>query len=675
MASLKRTQRKSVWKQTAKPAGDDPPHDSVPPRILLVHGFGEPVSLEKWSKPWEKMLRKRFAKYFPAIMKRGIEFPFASYHELFEEDFNDEALDPKQLTAALGTLGWTGMHKGIGGLLRGSGGLDAMVEALHWNAGMVVRWARDPDLRARLRNRILESIEDENPSVIAAHSLGSLIAYDLFLENPEAVRDRTFISFGSQIGNAFVRNVFNGRLHGLPTARYWLHLYNPNDAVFTAEIRLHGNDTLSGSDTIDLPNGKKAPRRNFYQILTPFDNPDPLDHVAVSTGKGCIGYLDSFEALQLAWPRALGCGKQHEQIRRTIRRAVHAATNAPPNRALLIGIDQYARPDIPPLAGCVNDTYLVSQILQEAEFPVEHIRMLHNDRATAANIRDRLAWLLDDVSDGDFRFLFVSCHGHQLESYGAGETADRLDECLCPYDYEYSVESAILDDHLYNLYAQLPQKSQFVVVLDCCHSGGMARAGNARIRGLTSPMDVAHRGLIWDPGERNGSGYWLRRSLSPKSLVKNADKSEFIREKNDFKVNAELPSSVHTARDKAGYVGRDGTTRRLFRALSLRQKKHSVPKEGRPGPYMPVILQACEENDVALEHTDGMSTHGAFTFCLARIFRENRALDPSAPLLRDWSNTLRLTSEKLRDLGYVQKPQLLTPTAQDRIAFNPDNRI
>ena len=334
-----------------------------------------------------------------------------------------------------------------------------------------------------------------------------------------------------------------------------------------------------------------------------------------------IGYLDSYPALQLAWPRALGCGEQHEQIRRTIRQAVHAATDAPANRALLIGIDQYARIDIPSLAGCVNDTYLISQLLQEAEFPVENIRMLHNDRATATNIRDRLEWLLDDVEDDSFRFLFVSAHGHQLESYGAGETADRLDECICPYDYDYSVESAILDDHLYNLYAQLPLKSQFVVVIDCCHSGGMARAGSARVRGLTSPMDVAHRGLKWSRDPDTGASLWLRRSLSPSSLVPKSTLPEYTEEKQGFNVGMVYPTSARgnsnaAAENKVLYDGKDGTTRRLFRASSLRQDIDGA--QNNPKPYMPVILQACAENDVALEHTDGMNTHGAFTFCLSR---------------------------------------------------------
>ena len=64
------------------------------------------------------------------------------------------------------------------------------------------------------------------------------------------------------------------------------------------------------------------------------------------------------------------------------------------------------------LDGCVNDAFLMSGGgLQESGFEPEHIRTVFDDRATAANLRDRLAWLLDDTEPGDQRVLFYSGHG------------------------------------------------------------------------------------------------------------------------------------------------------------------------------------------------------------------------------------------------------------------------
>ena len=163
MPASKRSEKRKTTAST-KPASKNPPHDSVPRRIMLIHGFGEPVDLENWSKPWEAKLRRTFRKAFPTI--DGIKFQTFSYHTTFEDDFTADELKPKDLTAALASLGWAGKHKGINGMLRGTDGLDAATEALYWNAGMVVRWVKNSALRRKLRNALKKKIEAENPSVI-----------------------------------------------------------------------------------------------------------------------------------------------------------------------------------------------------------------------------------------------------------------------------------------------------------------------------------------------------------------------------------------------------------------------------------------------------------------------------------------------------------------------------
>src|SRR5262249_28613025 len=112
--------------------------------------------------------------------------------------------------------------------------------------------------RNRLRARVLKAVAAGTPDVVCAHSLGSLICYDTFQRNPGVVSNATFVTFGSQIGNPFVRDCFAGRIEALD-ARMWYHLYNREDPVFTAELRLQAN--------------------NFAEIQTPFDKPnDALNH-------------------------------------------------------------------------------------------------------------------------------------------------------------------------------------------------------------------------------------------------------------------------------------------------------------------------------------------------------------------------------------------------------------
>lgn len=694
-------------KDRSSPSATPPSAKGDELRILLVHGVGQPVETidsagdpMKWMEPWKDALKLKFKEDFPSVESGAVKVVFEAfdYHDIFAGDKPGAASDPRAFGQALVTLGWDGLQNNLPGMFRRSRGIDAVAQALRWTAAMIVRWAEEAELRSKLRARAAKRIEEFAPHVIAAHSLGSVICYDTFLNfrqtdlpagqkvkaatGMELIRDRGFISFGSQIGNAYIRNVFGGRLQGLGPASYWFHLFNPKDKVFTAEVRLLGEDCLR-----DHANEKDDPKKretwvNFFPIITEFDNPDPLDHTAVTTGAGTRGYLDHYNCRQLVWPSFFE--SRPRPIAGTVRRFIRSATESPDHRALLIGIDHYQRPDIPSLGGCVNDTFLMSALLQEQGFPVENIRLLHNDRATAARIHDRLDWLLDDIDPGEFRLLFFSGHGNQLESWGVGESVDRMDECLCPYDYDYNIRTAIMDDQIYDLYAQLPYDSQFVMILDCCHSGGMARSGGGRIRGLGSPLDIAHRGLIWLPERANERGMWTSRS-SQDDVAQGRDLKRLreARKNLDILHSTTLPESARgesNAEQRRKYVGEQGTLRRLGRALSLRrtvggygsdEDKEPAMTETR-GPYLPVILQACNESEVALEHQDGHVEYGAFTFVLDRVlrdlFRENaRPGQSHAPF--SWDKVMELAAGHLQQLGYRQSPQLLAAASQLEVTF------
>ena len=66
----------------------------------------------------------------------------------------------------------------------------------------------DADLREKCRKVVSDKIDQFQPDIICAHSLGTLLCYDLFTLDTvggQKIRGRTFISFGSQIGNTFVK--------------------------------------------------------------------------------------------------------------------------------------------------------------------------------------------------------------------------------------------------------------------------------------------------------------------------------------------------------------------------------------------------------------------------------------------------------------------------------------
>jgi len=132
-------------------------------------------------------------------------------------------------------------------------------------------------------------------------------------------------------------------------------------------------------------------------------------------------------------------------------------------RALLIGINNY--PDeASRLEGCVNDVFLMSSVLQEIGFDADDIRVVLDERATRAAIRDRIDWLLDGTADGQDRVLYYSGHGAQLPDYNAAEKIDHVDECLVPYDFHWTQDSAITDDDFLQYYSALPLRREVL-----CH--------------------------------------------------------------------------------------------------------------------------------------------------------------------------------------------------------------
>src|SRR6185369_3917963 len=143
--------------------------------------------------------------------------------------------------------------------------------------------------------------------------------------------------------------------------------------------------------------------------------------------------------------------------------AVRVAEARPRRRALLIGINDYPDP-ANRLEGCVNDVFLMSRVLQDCDFRAADIRVVLNARATTENIMERLHWLLDDMPDEAERVLFYSGHGAQIPVYGGNGEVDSMDECLVPWDFDWTTERAIRDKQFLEFYSQLPYDCRFVSV-------------------------------------------------------------------------------------------------------------------------------------------------------------------------------------------------------------------
>ena len=574
-----------------------------PLRVLCVHGIGNHHVDLSWQRAWQDAIVAGIHRWDPA---REVSLSFPLYDDIFDAHPITVA---GTVDAALQLLG-SGIVHGIGDLFRPRAARAPISEKLRWTAGMVVQWAENETLRRQLRDRVLSAVRDFRPDVVCAHSLGSLASYDAFIQsgggtrNP--IRDAVYLSFGSQIGHPFVRAQFAGRIVPLECRR-WFHLFNAEDDVFTARIHVKAD--------------------NFEQVETFFDLPDPLDHDAGA-------YLQHANTVNRVWasisggPRYKGLNAARSVTTRPVPKGKRRAAT---KRALLVGINQYPDPK-DRLEGCVNDVFEMSAMLQECGFGPEDIRVVLDERATADGIRSRLSWLLEGAGPRDERVFFYSGHGAQLPEYAADEQVDHVNECLAPWDFDWSIDHAITDDALTALYSQLDYETHFLVMLDCCHSGGMARDGGARVRGLNPPDDIRHRALRWNMAEQ----MWEAR---------------------------ELPSRVVGAGAEKRHAGRDEDTMRLGRGARLRllerpRYQRLRTRLGHKGPYMPVIIQACGEAQLTYEYRHGVTSYGAFTYALNRRLRD-RARKRGIT----FAGLCKTVGATLGELGYDQRPEIDGPKA------------
>ncbi len=612
-----------------------------PCRILCIHGVnhlepGDDGAPSHSEQSWRESIKRAASAW-----KLDVDLQFLAYNELFDT----ARLTPAVLATSVAKLTvssvWHGLGDWLGGT-RGFGPQGSFGDTLEWTAGMICEWAGNAVLRTQLRKRLLEALAQSKPDLVLAHSLGSLIAYDTLARPAHAtlpgVPQLTLATFGSQIGHPAVRNVFGGKLPAIPAVRHWFHLFNDRDHVFTKPLNLR---FASGQ------------RPNFSQHLTPFDQPnDILNHDA---GR----YLAHDAAIATVWRDAatrahviaehlpglppLPSTQDAPRATPGLARARHGerapavVSSKPAKRALLVGLSHYANPEYD-LPGCTNDVFLMSQVLQQAGFAAQDIRVVLDARATKDAIMERLQWLLDGAHDGHDRVFYFAGHGAQLPGYGAHEVVDRLDECLVPHDFDWSRRRALVDDEFHDLYAQLPENTRFLTILDCCHSGGMSRDGGIRARGLSMPDDVRHRVLEWQDGQfqerRIGHGAALQRRRSREAL----DLRHGPLRKLGCSVSLRNPMS-----DRPGS------------AKALKDSFHAAREAfGHSGPFMPFILEACAEAELAFEHRHGSQSNGAFTWFLAESLR-------AAQRELSWKALVTDVARRMSAHGYRQTPQLVCP--------------
>jgi len=175
-------------------------------------------------------------------------------------------------------------------------------------------------------------------------------------------------------------------------------------------------------------------------------------------------------------------------------------------KALFVGINYVGTQN--QLNGCINDVILVNQIVRDffgfGKDDSTNVRMLTEESATTANIKERLKWLVDGAQSGDVLLLDYSMHGVQMAcpNYEEHKEADGLDECICPIDFDWR-NNVIRDNDMIEIFKNLPAGVNLTVISDSCHSGDLLRevvnpmiqpsASPNKARTMPIPPDIRNR--------------------------------------------------------------------------------------------------------------------------------------------------------------------------------------
>jgi Caspase domain len=143
-------------------------------------------------------------------------------------------------------------------------------------------------------------------------------------------------------------------------------------------------------------------------------------------------------------------------------------------RAIVIGIDDYSVQGQPILHGCVRDAKAFYHLLVDAfGFEASNIFCYLDLKADSATILKALRYCVAQSQPGDVICFYYSGHGARLPH---PKNAGEFYETIVPASGQW-----ISDHEMYLIADQLqPSYTNFTVVLDSCHSGGMSDETNIK---------------------------------------------------------------------------------------------------------------------------------------------------------------------------------------------------
>jgi Caspase domain/Domain of unknown function (DUF4384) len=155
---------------------------------------------------------------------------------------------------------------------------------------------------------------------------------------------------------------------------------------------------------------------------------------------------------------------------------VHAPV-LPSNHALIITVSEYKRS---PLPGVLTDRKLANELAQRFGVPAQNVVELSEEQVTREGLRQTLADMNRLVMPGDRLYVYFSGHGARFFSKATGKCA----ESIVMQDMR-----VVTNTEFATMLKPLSAKTdKTIVMLDSCHSGGVAQAASSRSVGQSEPM-------------------------------------------------------------------------------------------------------------------------------------------------------------------------------------------
>jgi hypothetical protein len=147
----------------------------------------------------------------------------------------------------------------------------------------------------------------------------------------------------------------------------------------------------------------------------------------------------------------------------------------PSNHALIITVSEYQRS---PLPGVLTDRKLANELAQRFGVPRQNIVELSEQQVTREGLTQALASMNQVIMPGDKLYVYFSGHGARFFSKATGQCTESI--VMQDMHVVTNAEFAAL------LKPLSAKTDKTIVMLDSCHSGGVARAASSR--GVASPM-------------------------------------------------------------------------------------------------------------------------------------------------------------------------------------------